>query len=418
MDPKKYIVDGKIDINLLKKQPKAVRESVQAELKKAGLYTGEVDGIIGKLSTSAINTANTYNSQRTASPTQTLATKQPQTLIRQQDTSDSPKEGYVPVKSNGFTTYVKQNSRSYIDLYNSGRLMNYDPATDEFIAPELKAVDITAKRPTESYNERVRKQNEYIRNSGIEKGNYAIVDKEAGTISYYNPDNTLIQSEPVITGKSKRDRDYGYSSREWLAKPENKDKTFKDYINYLEASDNKVTPSGRFTVGSVKNDILDNPQAWWRRGLNELAYYWDGVDRNKDIAASRKKSYGSQGKLLTMISDVNAASSKAIHGTDYPEREQALANALTGEASPENLRMSAGCINIGDKSICFDKLGKGSGIYILPEQSDKIVEKSAKKMLPQTTNTILESKRRIYDSLKKQGINPTDDEIDFLTGDT
>lgn len=412
MDPKSYIVNGQIDLNLLKKQPKKIREDVQSELKKAGLYTGEVDGIIGKLSTAAVQKANSYNSMRQESPLAKLQTAVPQVAVRERDMRDTPAEGFSPINMNGFTKYIKDGSASYRDLYNSGRLMNYDPQGDQFVAPNLKEFTVTAQKPTESYNERVKAQNSYIKGYGGEKQNYAIVDKQAGTISYYTPDNKLIQSEPVITGKSRRDKDYGYSSREWLAN--NKGKTFKDYINYLEATDNKVTPSGKYTIGTVKENILENPQAWYREKANDLMYYVDGIDRNKDIAESRKKSYGEQGKLLTLISDTHAASSKAIHGTNYPEREQALANALN-DGNPEALRQSAGCINVGDKSICFNTLGKGSNVYILPEQSKDIVKNSTKKITGTTTNAILDSKRRIYDALVRQGVKPDDRMVDFMT---
>lgn len=143
-------------------------------------------------------------------------------------------------------------------------------------------------------------------------------------------------------------------------------------------------------------------------------YYVDGIDRNKDIAESRKKSYGEQGKLLTLISGTHAASSKAIHGTNYPERQQALADALNG-GNPEALRQSAGCINVGGKSICFNTLDKGSNVYILPEQSNAIVKNTTKKITGTTTNAILDSKRRVYDALVRQGIKPDDRMVDFMT---
>lgn len=47
----------------------------------------------------------------------------------------------------GSTKQVTTNSEEYKALYNSGKMMNYDKDTDQYIAPSLKEVEITAKKP-------------------------------------------------------------------------------------------------------------------------------------------------------------------------------------------------------------------------------------------------------------------------------
>ncbi len=68
--------------------------------------------------------------------------------------------GYLPVRINGKIYTFDRDSKEYADLYNSGRLMNYDEASDTYIAPPLKEYTVTAKNP-----DWIRYQKEYMRNN-------------------------------------------------------------------------------------------------------------------------------------------------------------------------------------------------------------------------------------------------------------
>jgi hypothetical protein len=80
-------------------------------------------------------------------------------------------------------------------------------------------------------NSRVVAQNQYIQANNNPEQTYAIVDKKADSIYYYNNAGNLIDAEPVITGASNNERDYSLSMKEWMKKTGNTN--HDDYFKWV-----------------------------------------------------------------------------------------------------------------------------------------------------------------------------------------
>ena len=64
-----------------------------------------------------------------------------------QDGSVYPTGSKVKVNINNKIKEFDISSQEYKDLYNSGKLMNYDKNTDTYLAPDLPEVTVTAEAP-------------------------------------------------------------------------------------------------------------------------------------------------------------------------------------------------------------------------------------------------------------------------------
>lgn len=263
----------------------------------------------------------------------------------------------------------------------------------------------------ETSNPRIFAQNEsIIENEGAKNQNYAILDKKTNTIAYYDSNNRLISTEPVITGTDNKDRDYSISMRDWYEDDANKGKTHDDYFKFLEETEGKITPSGHFTIAQHRTDVNKNPGSVQSKLWNVATDAMRGRPlgtRNRDIVASRTRDYG-DGNMFTLKSDAGLYSSKAIHSTGNEKR----INAFNANGSPETRDMSNGCINVNGKTVCFDTLEKGSSVYILPEESNDLVKRGSK--VPYATR-YYDSKQRINNSLKNRSLEFDEDLLNFLS---
>jgi len=275
---------------------------------------------------------------------------------------------------------MSTSSPEYKKLYNDKKLMVHDKTADEYFAPIMKEVEITAKAP-EGWRNRIDKQNKYIVDNKFEseritdvfnpdynkpKYPYAIVDKKHNLISYYQPTGEKIKEEQVITGANNKDADYGMSMKDWF-KANNTD-SHSDYFKYLAESENKVTPAGHFTVSGLREHVMDNP--------DKVGDFWNSLfntERRNKIIADRTRDYGKEGKIFT-LKDEAGGSSKAIHHTANPIREA----VLNSDSDFDERDLSNGCINVKDKSICFETLKKGSSVYVLPEETPELITEKNK----------------------------------------
>jgi len=205
--------------------------------------------------------------------------------------------------------------------------------------------------------------------------NYAIVDKVANKIYYYDPSGKIIKSEPVITGKSNNDVDKGLSMKDWFKQTGSS--SHEDYFKYLEENKYQTTPSGIFTISGLRNDTASDPSK-----LGKFINFFR-PKRAKEIYDARIRDYGEKQKMFTITDEQNKGSSKAIHGTANPVREKAFAeNNSTGE----NRNLSNGCINVNGETICFETLEKKSKMYILPEENTNLLYPKLKNKLFQKQN--------------------------------
>jgi hypothetical protein len=249
--------------------------------------------------------------------------------------------------------------------------------------------------------ERIKNQKEVIQKNNP-KNNYGIIDKKDNKIYYYNPQGKLILSENVITGKSNNDVDQGLSMKDWFKKTGSTN--HEDYFKYLEQNKYQTTPSGVFNISGVKEDVATDP--------NKLGRFINFFrpERAKEIRDSRIRDYGEGQKMLTLKSEYGIGSSKAMHGTANPVR----VNAFNTQGSDKNL--SNGCINVNGQTRCFDLLGKNSSMYILPEENQNILYPINKEELKGiNSKNILETKKRIKESLLNSKLPVDEDRLNFLT---
>lgn len=190
---------------------------------------------------------------------------------------------------------------------------------------------------------------------------FAVVDKKSNNIAYYDRYGKIKGFEPVITGADNKDVDVAPSMKEFNAMYNVKGN--KDYFNYLKATGQKITPAGIYTA-HLRENQLDEPG-------NRAVHYVKNLlnpNREEQVRSHRIEAYGPQNKIFTLTDESGRGISKAIHGTGYEERIDALNNP-----NIRNKDLSNGCINVGGKTICFDALRSNSKVYILPEEKDDIV---------------------------------------------
>ena len=235
------------------------------------------------------------------------------------------------------------------------------------------------------------------------KQNYSIVDKKNNIIHYYNPSGELISKENVITGASNVDSENALSMREYF---ENKDTdSHEDYFKYLKDTESQTTPAGIFNITSLRENTAKNPDK-----LGSLFNKVFRPQREEDIENIRLQDYGEQQKLFTLASEYGVPSSKAIHGTLRDNRVKALAD------NNADRNLSNGCINVNGETVCFDTLGKGSSVYVLPEENDELLHPDQKRKSGKGTNKVYtNTKSTITDALYSRGIKASKDAIDFIS---
>jgi hypothetical protein len=290
------------------------------------------------------------------------------------------------------TAEMLRQERSIKNKYEQGGLMRFEPGGDVKIGevPDPKKYKTSSESTTTGsaiepiyaapnipeievfdYSEpdRIKQQRDIIQLTKP-KHNYAITDKVANKMYYYDPSGKIIKSESVITGKSNNDVDKGLSMADWFKQTGSTN--HEDYFKYLEANKYQTTPSGIYHLSALRNDTATDPNKFGR-----LINFFR-PERAKEIHDARIRDYGEKQKMFTLTDEQGRGSSKAIHGTANPIREEAFAkNDPTGE----NRNLSNGCINVNGETICFDTLEKGSGMYILPEENTDLLHPKLKHRL-------------------------------------
>ena len=234
--------------------------------------------------------------------------------------------------------------------------------------------------------------------------NFAVVDKGVDSIYYFNKDKQLIRREPVIVGADNGGKDTFLSMKDYLQQHGG---THEDYFNYLEKNKGRITPTGIFQISGLRENTATNPDKIGNLINTILPFRWD----NKDMIRShRLRDYGSQEQLFTLINEKGVGSSKAIHGTDNPDREEVFNNP---NAKNCDRNMSNGCINVKDDSQAFDLLNKGNKVVIADNNLDN------KSQLDLTKDYNFSSNNTYLDRYKKRVkavlSNADDEAIDFIS---
>jgi hypothetical protein len=261
----------------------------------------------------------------------------------------------------------------------------------------------------------IMRQENYIKRAEGPKAKqpYAIVDKIGNVIRYYDVNHNMVKEENVITGESNKDVDKELSWDEFMRVHPTANKNA--YIDYLQATNNKTTPSGLFKL-HYKDDVLENPST-----KGKIADMIIPGHRQKTIDA-RSHTYGNSGKMFTFTSQYGIPSSKAIHGTGYEDRLAAFTNGT-------DRNLSNGCINVNGKTICFDFLKENSNLYILPEEqgANNIVTfkptlssnsgriDPTRNISRERVNEIRQTKKNFNNINKAANLGMNDRELNFAT---
>jgi hypothetical protein len=219
-----------------------------------------------------------------------------------------------------------------------GDLSSFLLGKEEYALPE---VTVEATHKNKPLPEQVQAQLDYLGNSKeFNKRPFGIVDKKENTIFYFDENLGYVRSEPVATGKDNKDVDTGLGVREAIK--QGKAGNMSEYIDYLEQTDQKITPSGRFTL---KYRNVAEP-------LRHLRYkVYGGDEAYERDKAERAKNYGKEGHMFTMQDQFGVWSNKAVHGTESDIKKKAFKIQ-----DPKSRDLSGGCINVKGKTICFDHL--------------------------------------------------------------
>lgn len=252
---------------------------------------------------------------------------------------------------------------------------------------------------------RVRQQQTLVKQGDYNNNkNYAIVDKGDNKIYYFGTDHNVKSAENIITGKDNLDSDRGLSMKQWYQIPENKDKTHEDYFKYLDDKNLQITPSGEFTIGEHRTNVTQNPSQ-----LGRLINLFR-PERAEQIEKSRTDAYGKKGELFTMVDTNGVPISKAIHGTNYENRVQAL-----DQNNSDNRNLSNGCINIKGNSMCFDILEDGSKVFVMPEESKSLIKPKDKEKAIKYGSRLDSSSRYIEEVLNENNITNDKGLVNFIT---
>lgn len=273
------------------------------------------------------------------------------------------------VDSNHYST-IPLPKTSYIDFSN---IKSTDkPVQDQLVNMNRKRMQTGGKITLPGYtlpeivvrpdraNQRVLNQNALIQQSLTPNQNYAVIDKNADSIYYFNPQGRYLTGEPVITGRSQNDIDRGMSMKQFFKATGTKD--HEKYFQYLNQIGAQTTPSGAFTINNLRTNTADNPDK-----LGNLYNKIFRPERYDEIRASRLRDYGAQQQMFTLTDkSTGKGSSKAIHGTLNPLRVAAFEEGTSRS-------LSNGCINVNGQTVCFDTMHPGSNVYILPQQSQNLI---------------------------------------------
>lgn len=315
--------------------------------------------------------------------------------------SNSARSYKSEINSTLVKTFDKERLKAVqLDLKNkklySGRIDGiYGPKTEKAIQQynnhvtygmSLPRVDVTSLSP------QVERQIKANKELGNFDTNYMIVNDKTNTGFVVNPDHSIKYKFPVITGKHEGDYFKAPSSSEYLKA--NPTASFEDYIKYLDANKQKVTPSGLFTV-SGKNPNPSSPKGV--KGKVKQFLYDNGIvdDPSYDIKSKRYTNYGDALLNLSSIDDKGLA--QAIHGTNNFNRLNKLRKG-------EGADMSGGCVNVDGIMRCYKDLSVGAPVEILSEDFNQIVDPSylkyqkAPKKVKEIAKSLYTEKNRLTHS--------------------
>lgn len=278
----------------------------------------------------------------------------------------------------------------------------------------LRDSDYITRRP-DLIDEDVKKQVELNKKSGNLDSNYVVISDKNSRGYIFDKDSKLIKSFKNITGKNTGENSK-INSKEWVK--QNPGKSFSDYINFLEETKQKYTPSGVYFVGKkdadysgLKSDnfigraIIQGRELLGDMGLSTT---------NKDRRAIREHSYGNVGLIgLKRLSGDGIG--EAIHSTGTEDR---VAN-LTGLSTTKNRKMSSGCINVGneDMQYCMDNLEQNTPIFLLREDGKELSPSVLKyKNASKPERVVANNLYNNYEKLKQDFGEDTDKYINYATG--
>lgn len=263
----------------------------------------------------------------------------------------------------------------------------------------------------ELMDEDVKKQVEVNKRSGAIDSDYLVISDKNSRGYVFDKNNNLVKSFKTVTGRDSGE-DTKINSKKWVEA--NPGKSFKDYIEYLDKTGQKYTPSGVYFVGKK-----DKTYSELKAGsmLGEAALEFNKIFRPGEVKrreAAREHSYGDVGLIgLKRLSGEGIG--EAIHSTGTEERTKNLSDL----SMPSDRKMSSGCVNVGDEDLgfCFKELKHNTPVFLLREDektlSPEVLKfKGASKKEREVVNGLYNN----YEKLKKDFGEDTDKYINYATG--
>jgi hypothetical protein len=253
---------------------------------------------------------------------------------------------------------------------------------------------VTGQKLAITENQKNWKKGEFQLNRQLEENqkrgkfnkDYLIVDDVNSTVHKVSKDHKVQRSIPAVTGKNKGEH-VPESAKSWVGK--NPGKTFNDYIDHLDKTNQKITPSGEFEINGKRRDPSAPKSkseklkyALYKSGAQKLA---QTVIANKpelfnlpgastvfndwDVRRQRYEKYG-DGMLTLKDSKTGQGIGTAIHGTNTTKRLDALNNPDATQR-----KLSASCINLpnGDIVDLRTNMKVGAKVQMMPEDSTKVI---------------------------------------------
>jgi len=254
-----------------------------------------------------------------------------------QDGSVYPPNTKVKVNQDNQIKEYDISSPEYKDLYNTGKLMNYDKNTDTYIATPLKEVTVTAEAPQWSKDKR-NLEKQYSKDWYIDN-NMPKFSRSMGVSANNMHPNNVKQYEEFINNKVaesilKRNSKVGSSNNERLAWYNSLSEKERDIVNNSYSAD-KFSPAVRAYMESQSNEAKKYGILETFRDIDKLAQSVEGTPERFRIFPNAENNYENYVNPLMWIGDMAKGLGnvpKDIKEKNYLKATSSIISPLLGGA--------------------------------------------------------------------------------------
>lgn len=247
------------------------------------------------------------------------------------DGGEDPNDKIVKVNQNNEVKEYNTSSQEYRDLYNSGKLMNYDEKTDTYIAPPLKELVIEEEAPEWlKYKRNLEKQYSkdwYIDNQLPKwaRSTGASADNMGGNQKGYDEYINNKLAESIL----KRNPKVGSSYNERLAWYYSLSEKEREIVNNSYSAD-KFSPAVRAYMESQSNEAKKYSILETFRDADKLAQSVEGTPERFRIFPNAENNIENYINPLMWIGDM----AKGLGNVPKDIKEENYLKAVSSVASP------------------------------------------------------------------------------------